>query len=36
MSPPGIRPTALIDFRSPDEGVAPLPLLVSDYEKWVG
>jgi para-aminobenzoate synthetase/4-amino-4-deoxychorismate lyase len=26
MSPPGIRPTALIDFRSPDEGVAPLRL----------
>jgi para-aminobenzoate synthetase/4-amino-4-deoxychorismate lyase len=26
MSPPGIRPTALIDFRSPDDGVAPLRL----------
>ena len=26
MSPPGIRPTALIDFRSPDAGVAPLRL----------
>jgi len=26
MSPPGIRPTALIDFRSPDVGVAPLRL----------
>jgi para-aminobenzoate synthetase / 4-amino-4-deoxychorismate lyase len=26
MPPPGIRPTALIDFRSPDEGVAPLRL----------
>ena len=24
MPSPGIRPTALIDFRSPDEGVAPL------------
>ncbi|MFL6697605.1 MAG: aminodeoxychorismate synthase component I [Vitreoscilla sp.] len=26
MSPPGIRPTALIDFRSPDEGAASLRL----------
>ena len=26
MSAPGLRPTALIDFRSPDEGVAPLRL----------
>ena len=26
MSPSGIRPTALIDFRSPDEGAAPLRL----------
>src|SRR6516225_1397776 len=26
MSPPGIRPTALIDFRAPDDGVAPLRL----------
>ena len=26
MSPPGIRPSALIDFRSPDAGVAPLRL----------
>ena len=26
MPPPGIRPTALIDFRSPDAGVAPLRL----------
>ena len=26
MSPPGIRPTALIDFRSPGDGVAPLCL----------
>jgi len=26
MSPPGIRTTALIDFRSPDAGVAPLRL----------
>jgi para-aminobenzoate synthetase / 4-amino-4-deoxychorismate lyase len=26
MSPTGIRPTALIDFRSPDAGVAPLRL----------
>jgi para-aminobenzoate synthetase/4-amino-4-deoxychorismate lyase len=26
MSPPGIRPSALIDFRSPDDGVAPLRL----------
>jgi len=26
MFPPGIRPTALIDFRSPDDGVAPLRL----------
>jgi para-aminobenzoate synthetase/4-amino-4-deoxychorismate lyase len=26
MVPPGIRPTALIDFRSPDDGVAPLRL----------
>ena len=26
MSPPGIRPTALIDFRSPDDGAAPLRL----------
>jgi para-aminobenzoate synthetase/4-amino-4-deoxychorismate lyase len=26
MSPPGIRPTALIDFRSPDAGAAPLRL----------
>ena len=26
MSPPGIRPTALIDFRSPDAGVPPLRL----------
>ena len=26
MSPAGIRPTALIDFRSPDAGVAPLRL----------
>ena len=26
MSPPGNRPTALIDFRSPDDGVAPLRL----------
>ena len=26
MPSPGIRPTALIDFRSPDEGVAPLRL----------
>ncbi len=26
MSPAGIRPTALIDFRSPDDGVAPLRL----------
>ena len=26
MSPPGIRLTALIDFRSPDDGVAPLRL----------
>jgi para-aminobenzoate synthetase/4-amino-4-deoxychorismate lyase len=26
MSAPGIRPTALIDFRSPDDGVAPLRL----------
>ena len=26
MSPPGLRPTALIDFRSPDAGAAPLRL----------
>ena len=26
MSPPGSRPSALIDFRSPDDGVAPLRL----------
>jgi para-aminobenzoate synthetase/4-amino-4-deoxychorismate lyase len=26
MRPPGIRPTALIDFRSPDDGAAPLRL----------
>ncbi len=26
MSPAGVRPTALIDFRSPDDGVAPLRL----------
>src|SRR6185312_11406725 len=26
MSPPGIIPSALIDFRSPDEGAAPLRL----------
>ncbi len=26
MSPPGIRPSALIDFRSPDDGVVPLRL----------
>jgi len=26
MSPPGIRPTALIDFRSPEPGAAPLRL----------